>query len=93
MEVKHGKLTKATTVASHPDILAKTKLKTISTEVKLSRWKCVGHILRMDKNSKCETALTWTPKGKRKVGRPKTTWRPTVENERRVLGWNWRPDV
>ena len=34
-------------VASNQDILAKTKLKTISTEVKLRRWKWVGHILRM----------------------------------------------
>ena len=37
----------------------------------------------MDKNK-----LTWTPEGRRKFGRPKTTWRSTVENERRVLGWN-----
>ena len=42
----------------------------------------------MDKNSKCWTAVTWTPEGKKKVGRPKTTWRSRVENERRVLGWN-----
>ena len=84
MEVKHGKLTTETAesfkglrrilqirwpyVVSNRDILAKTKLKTISTEVKLRRWKWVGHILRMDKNSKCETALTWTPEGRRKVG-------------------------
>ena len=75
-------------VVSNRDILAKTKLKTISTEVKIRRWKWVGHILRMEKNSNCETALTWTPEGKRKVGRPKTTWRSTIENERRILGWN-----
>ena len=75
-------------VASNQDILTKTKLKTIGTEVKIRRWKWVGHILRMDKNSRCETALTWTHEGRRKVGRPKTTWRSTVENERRILGWN-----
>ena len=75
-------------VVSNRDILKKKKLKTISTEVKLRRWKWVGHILRMDKNSKCETALTWTPEGRRKVGRPKTIWRSTTENERRILGWN-----
>ena len=74
-------------VVSNQDILAKTKLKTISTEVKLRRRKWVGHILRMDKNSKGETVLTWTP-DRRKVGRPKTTWRSTTENERRILGWN-----
>ena len=55
-------------IVSNQDILAKTKLKTISTEVKLRRWKWVGHILRMDKNSKCEKALTWTPGGRGKVG-------------------------
>ena len=33
------------------------------------------------------TALTWHPDGKRKVGRPKTTWRRTVEKERENLGW------
>ena len=72
-------------VVSNRDILAKTKLKKISTEVKLRRWKWVEHILRMDKNSKCETALTWTPEGRRNVGRPKTTWRSTIENETRIL--------
>ena len=75
-------------VVSNRHILAKTKLKTICTEVKLRRWKWVGHILRMDKNSKCETALTWTPEGRRKVGRPKTTWRSTIKNERRIQGWS-----
>ena len=43
-------------VVSNRDILAKKKIKTISTEVKLRRWKWVGHILIIDKNSKCETA-------------------------------------
>ena len=55
-------------VVSNRDILAKTKLKTISTEVKIRRWKWVGHILRMEKNSNCETALTWTPEGKERLG-------------------------
>ena len=32
-------------------------------------------MLRMDHSSHCATALTWTPEGTRKVGRPKTTWR------------------
>ena len=58
-------------VVSNKYIFVKTKLKTMSTEVKLRRWKWVGHTLRMDKNSKCETALTRTPEGRRKVGRPR----------------------
>ena len=31
--------------------------------------------------------VTSTPMGKRKVGRPKTTWRRTVEKERAIAGW------
>ena len=61
-------------VVSNRDILAKTKLKTISTEVKLRKWKWVGHILQMDKNSKCEMALTWTPEVEERFGQPKATW-------------------
>ena len=36
----------------------------------------------------CETTLIWTPEGRRKVDRPKTTWRSTIENESRILGWS-----
>ena len=38
-------------IVSNQDVLANTKFKTISTEVKLRRWKWVGHVLRMDRNT------------------------------------------
>ena len=33
------------------------------------------------------TALTWKPEGRRKVGRPRTTWRRTREKEGNEFGW------
>ena len=42
----------------------------------------IGHILRRDRNVNTNIALSWTPEGKRRRGRPKTTWRRTVERER-----------
>jgi hypothetical protein len=36
-----------------------------------------------------KVALRWTPEGKRKRGRPKTTWRRTIENEIRERGYTW----
>jgi hypothetical protein len=33
------------------------------------------------------TALTWQPEGKRKVGRLKSTWRRTTKQGRTELGW------
>ena len=59
----------------------------LSKEVKQRRWKIIGHILRQDRRNDCNTAMTWTPEGKRKKGRPKTTWRGTVERERKETGW------
>jgi hypothetical protein len=38
-------------------------------------------------NKDCNIALSWTPEGRRKRGRPKTTWRRTVEKEREESGW------
>ena len=59
----------------------------ISQEVKKRRWKWIGHVLRKPRNHHCMIALTWHPDGRRKVGRPKTTWRRTVEKERNELRW------
>ena len=36
-----------------------------------------------------KVALKWTPPGKRKCGRPKTTWRKTVEMELKEFGLIW----
>jgi hypothetical protein len=36
-----------------------------------------------------KVALRWTTEGKRKRGRPKTTWRRTIENEIKERGYTW----
>ena len=53
----------------------------ISCEIRRRRWNWLGQVLRGDEND-CFTALGWTPEGQRARGRPKTTWRRTVEKER-----------
>ena len=45
------------------------------------RWKWLGHVIRKDSRSHTKTALHWTPDGKRKRGRPKTSLRRIVEAE------------
>ena len=42
----------------------------------------IGHVLRQDRNSNTNIALTWKPEGRRRRGRPKMTWQRTVERER-----------
>ena len=47
------------------------------------RWGWLGHVLRKPSEDTTKVALRWTPKEKRKRRRPKTTWRCTIENEKR----------
>jgi len=37
-----------------------------------------------------KVAITWTPDGKRKRGRPKTTWRRTVSDDLVSMGLSWQ---
>jgi hypothetical protein len=60
----------------------------ISDSVRKRRWQWIGHVLRMDNNRNARIALNWTPEGKRSRGRPKETWRRTVEKERKELGFD-----
>ena len=49
------------------------------TIIARKRWRWIGHVLRKDANSITKLAIHLTPEGKRKRGRPKATWRRTVE--------------
>ena len=46
-----------------------------------------SHSLIRESVNNCVTALWWTPEGWRARGRPKTTWRRTVEKEWNKAGW------
>ena len=50
-----------------------------------------GHVFRMDQHRIAKIALRRSPPGKRKRGKPKTTWRWTVMAEMADLGL--RPNV
>jgi hypothetical protein len=73
---------------SNEELHRRARTTKLSETVKGRKWKWIGHVLRMDNTRICATALTWQPERKRKVGRPKTTWRRTTEQERTELGWN-----
>ncbi|KAL9965516.1 hypothetical protein ACROYT_G029324 [Oculina patagonica] len=58
-----------------------------SDEIRRRRWNWTGHIMRKGREEHCVTALEWRPEGRRRPGRPKTTWRRMVEDERQTAGW------
>ena len=74
---------------SNEDLLKRCEQQDMSTIITKRRWKWIGHVLRRDPLSITRTALHWTPDGKRKRGRPKTTWRRTVENEMKAMQHSW----
>ena len=51
------------------------------------RW--IGHVTRREQENITRTALHWTPEGGRRRGRPKITWRRTVEAELKTLHHTW----
>jgi len=50
------------------------------------RW--LGHVMRMAPSRIPKVALHWTPPGKRKRGRPRTTWRRTITSELEKMGFS-----
>ena len=74
---------------SNRDLLKKTKQEDILTTIRRS-WRWVCHLLRREKDNIARTALTWTPEGRRRRGRPKITWRRTIEAEARMMNRSWR---
>ena len=74
---------------SNIELAERTGISNINQEIKKRRWKYIGHVLRMEPSRHVKRALRWTPAGKRKQGRPKSTWRRTVEAEIKQHGYSW----
>ncbi|KAK3777703.1 hypothetical protein RRG08_021813 [Elysia crispata] len=53
------------------------------------RWRWIGHVLRKKQDAIPRVAVQWRPEGHRKRGRPKTTWRRTVEAEAAAMEQSW----
>ena len=64
------------------DLLARCQQEDMEIITTRKRW-------RKDANSITKVAIHWTQEGKRKCGRPKTTWRRTVEVEMKNMNHSW----
>jgi len=57
-----------------------THQKSIENQIKRRKWNWIGHTLGKETGAIEKTALDWNPRGYRR-GRPKGTWRRTIEDE------------
>ncbi|PIK43013.1 hypothetical protein BSL78_20130 [Apostichopus japonicus] len=76
-----------TELVSNDRIMQQTGINRISVEIRRRRWNWIGHIMRKETGNHARVAMEWAPEGRRKVGRPKTTWRRTaIKRETRMAG-------
>ena len=57
------------------DLWERTSFRPVTEEVKRRRLRWLGQTLRMEQDRITKMALWWNPLGRRKRGRPRTTWR------------------
>nr|KAG5694297.1 hypothetical protein BaRGS_032015 [Batillaria attramentaria] len=66
-------------VITNQDLWERTRQVPIEQEIKKRKWGWIGHTLRKPTSNVTRQSLDWNPQGKRKVGRPKQTWRRSSE--------------
>ncbi|XP_054282434.1 uncharacterized protein LOC128999782 [Macrosteles quadrilineatus] len=74
---------------SNEDLWARTDQEHIAIQINRRKWRWIGHILRQPQDTVARQALEWNPQGNRRRGRPRTTWRRTVEKELNSQGMTW----
>ena len=79
-----------------PEVIRKEELweradqERIDTQISRRRWGWIGHTLRKPTSNITRHALRWNPQGKRSRGRPRNSWRRTVDDEVGKAGYTWR---
>ena len=66
-----------------------THQKSVDNQIKRIKWNWIGHTLHKLTGAIEKTALDWNPQGYRRRGRPKRTWRRTLEDEIRSTRRSW----
>ena len=66
---------------SEEELRLRTNQQSVIEKIKITRWKWYGHVLRMSDERLPKQVLDWRPEGRRRVGRPKDTWRRTLTRE------------
>ena len=74
---------------SNKELLQRCRQEDMKEILLKRRWKWIGHTLRKEPDHIAKIALHWTPEGKRKRGRPRNTWRRTVESELKEWNETW----
>ena len=61
------------------EVRARSGQKNVIQIIRTKRWRYSGHVLRMGDERLPKHALSWKHEGSRRPGRPKDTWRKTIQ--------------
>ena len=74
---------------TNEDLWRRTKQEELEITIKRRKWRWIGHTLRKPPESITRQALEWNPQGHRRRGRPRHTWRRTMNEEIQQADLNW----
>ena len=74
---------------TNAEMWRKTGQSPIGKEIQKRKWGWIGHTLRKPTSNITREVLDWNPQGKRKVVRPKQTWKRSVVSEAEAAGLSW----
>ena len=73
---------------SEIELRSRTGQQSVVGVIKMRRWRWYGHVLRMQDDRLPKQTIGWMPTGRRNVGRPRDTWRRTMNREMREKNLN-----
>ncbi|KAL9956069.1 hypothetical protein ACROYT_G037490 [Oculina patagonica] len=78
-----------TNVITNEELWTTTEQERINIQIRRRKWGWIGHTLRKTNCNVTKQALRWNPQGKRSRGRPRNSWRRTVDDEASKAGYTW----
>ena len=76
-------------VIRNKELWERAEQERIDTQISRRKWGWIGHTLRKPTSNITRHALRWNPQGKRSRGRPRNSWRRTVDDEVGKAGYTW----
>ena len=77
-------------VIRNEELWERAEQERIDTQMRRRKWGWIGYTLRKPTKNVTRHALRWNPQGKRSRGRPRNSWRRTVDDEVGKAGYTWR---
>ena len=68
-------------VIRNEDLWERAEQERVDIQIRRRKWDWIGHTLRKPISNITRHALRWNPQEERNQGRPRNSWRRTVDNE------------